>query len=54
VGSVYLQLKQEAKARDAFDAGRAIMARLTADHPDWPQWQQELAWFNKQIAELKD
>jgi hypothetical protein len=39
---------------EAHAAGRAIIAPPVAQFPDWPQWQQELAWFNKQIAALKD
>jgi tetratricopeptide (TPR) repeat protein len=54
VGGAYLQLKQQAKAREAFAAGQGIIARLNGQHPDWPQLQKDLAWFNKQIAELKD
>ena len=54
VATAYLQLKQEAKAREALTAGQGILAQLTAEHPDWPQLQKDLDWFNKNIAELKD
>jgi hypothetical protein len=42
------------KAADALAAGRAIVTRLVAQFPDWPQWQQDLAWFDQRIAALKN
>jgi len=37
------------KAREAFAAGRAIIAQLVAQHPDWVEWKKDLAWFDQQI-----
>jgi hypothetical protein len=39
---------------EALAAGLAIIAPFVAQFADWPQWQQDLSWFNKQIAALKD
>jgi hypothetical protein len=40
------------KARDFLWQGQAIMARLTKLSPDNATWKQELAWFDRKIAEL--
>jgi hypothetical protein len=32
--------------------GRAIVARLVADNPDWAEWKRDLAWFDAQLAAL--
>ena len=40
------------KARETFNSGRAIIARLVAHYPNWSLWQQQLAWFDRQIAAL--
>ena len=37
------------KAREAFAAGRAIIAQLVAQYPDWVQWKKDLASFDQQI-----
>jgi hypothetical protein len=50
----YRKAAEPGKAREALTAGRAISARLVAQFPDWSQWKQDLAWFDRQIAELKD
>jgi hypothetical protein len=45
---------QPAKARQAFAAGRAIMARLVAQFPQQTKLKQEFAWFDAQkSAQLK-
>ena len=41
------------KAREALAAGRAIIAQLVAQYPDWAQWKQDLAWFDQQINALE-
>jgi tetratricopeptide (TPR) repeat protein len=51
---LYLEAKQTAKAREALAAGRAIISRLVAQFPEWSQWKQDLAWFDRQIATLKN
>jgi hypothetical protein len=43
---------QPAEARAALDAGRAILVKLVADHPDFARWKQDLAWFDARIAVL--
>ncbi|MFZ2107597.1 MAG: hypothetical protein WAV18_19845 [Roseiarcus sp.] len=52
IAYVDLKANQPAEARAALDAGRAIIAKLVADHPDFAQWKQDLAWFDAQIAAL--
>jgi hypothetical protein len=49
----YLKAEQRAKAGEALAGGRAIIARLIAQFPDWPQWKRDLCWFDQQIAALK-
>jgi len=49
-----LMANQSTEARDALAAGREIMARLVAQFPDHAQWQQDLGWFDQQIAALKN
>jgi tetratricopeptide (TPR) repeat protein len=51
---VYLKSKQVSQAREALAAGRAILAPLTEQHPEFAQWKQGLAWFDRQIAALKN
>ena len=41
-----------ANALKALGEGQTIMAHLTQVSPDNAQWQQDLIWFNKEIAEL--
>ena len=53
LASAYLKAEQPAKAGEALAAGRAIIARLVAQFPDWSQWKQDLSWFDQQIAALK-
>ena len=36
----------------SFAVGRAILAKLDADHPDFAQSKKDLAWFDAQIATL--
>jgi hypothetical protein len=50
----YLKADQPMKAADTLAAGRAIVAQLVAQFPDWPQWQQDLAWFDQKIAALRN
>jgi hypothetical protein len=33
-------------------AGRAIIATLVEQHPEWAQWKQDLDWFDQQIGSL--
>ena len=51
---VYLKSQQAVQAREALAAGRDISARLVAQFPDQAQWKQDLAWFDRQIAALKN
>jgi hypothetical protein len=52
LADAYRKAGQPAKAREALAAGHAIIARLVARYPDWPQWKRDLAWIERQIAEL--
>jgi hypothetical protein len=45
-------MKETGKAREALTKGRAIIALLVAEHPDWAEWKQDLAWFDEQLAAL--
>ena len=54
LANVYLKSKQAPQAQQALTAGRAILAQLTAQHPEFSQWQKDLAWFDQQIAALKN
>jgi hypothetical protein len=49
---VHQQSGDNAKALDSLRHGQAIMARLTKLSPDNATWKQDLAWFNRVIAEL--
>jgi tetratricopeptide (TPR) repeat protein len=51
---IYLKSKQVPQAQEALAAGRAIIAPLTAQHPEVAQWKQDLAWFDQNIAALKN
>ena len=53
LADVYLKSRQPAAAQKALAAGRDIVARLVANFPDWAQWKQDLAEFDRQIAALK-
>jgi hypothetical protein len=46
--------RQVSEARKALAAGRDIMAQLLAQRPDTSQWKDDLAWFDQQIAALKN
>ncbi len=52
LASVYRKSKETKNAREALTSGRAIIARLVEEHPDWTEWKRDLAWFDAQIAEL--
>lgn len=43
---------EKAKALEALRQERAIMVRMTALSPDNAIWKRDLAWFDRQIAEL--
>jgi predicted Zn-dependent protease len=51
---VHRQSDDKAKARDYLRQGQAIMARLTKLSPDYAQWKQDLAEFDREIAELAE
>src|SRR5271165_5962487 len=51
--SVYVAQKDNGEAREALEAGRAIMTRLVALSPDNAGWKKDLAWFDRQLAALK-
>ena len=53
IALAYLKSHRVDQMRDALATGRAVLARLIAQHPDSSQWQQDLAWFDQQIASLK-
>jgi tetratricopeptide (TPR) repeat protein len=53
LAKVYLEAKQSLKARDALSAGRDVIARLVTQFPGHTQWEQDLLWFDRQIAVLK-
>jgi hypothetical protein len=46
--------QQAVESREAFAAGRSVIARLAAQFPDQVQWKRDLAWFDQQIATLKN
>jgi hypothetical protein len=52
LAGVYLKLKETAQAQDALAAGRSVIAALIARHPDSQQWNQDLGYFDRQIAAL--
>ena len=54
LATVYLKAEQSAKAREALSAGRDIVARLVTQFSDQAVWKRDLAWFDQQIAALKD
>jgi hypothetical protein len=54
LASAYLATMQSIKARVALSTGRNILTRLVTQFPDRAQWKQELAWFDQQIAALKN
>ena len=55
LADAYLKSEQmSASERQALAAGRAILAQLTAQHPEFAQWKKDLAWFDQQIAALKN
>jgi tetratricopeptide (TPR) repeat protein len=47
----YRKAAQQVQAREALAAGRAIIAPVVAQFPDWSQLKKDLAWFDYQIAE---
>jgi hypothetical protein len=51
---VHKQSGDRAKARDYLRQGQAIMARLTKLSPDNAMWEQDLANFDRDIAELAE
>jgi hypothetical protein len=52
LASVHRQSGENPKACDFLQQGQAIMSRLTKLSPDNAVWKQDLARFNRQIAEL--
>jgi hypothetical protein len=53
LATVYQNAGQLTEAPEALATGRAIMAQLVEQFPDWSQWKQDLSWFDQQIAALK-
>jgi hypothetical protein len=53
LADVYLKSQQVRQAQNALEAGRAVVARMIAERPNMPQLQQDLAWFDQQVAALK-
>jgi tetratricopeptide (TPR) repeat protein len=55
LASVYLNSKQVSQAQQSLAAGREILFQLIAKNPKPPlEWQQGLAWFDRQIAALEN
>jgi len=54
IGVAYRKLKQPTKAREAFAAGRVVVARCVTQFPNQAQWKDALAWLDQQIAGLKN
>ena len=54
LADAYRKSNETEKAREALTSGRAIIAKLVEQHPDWAEWRQDLAWFDAQIAELRE
>ncbi|MFI5015289.1 MAG: tetratricopeptide repeat protein [Hyphomicrobiales bacterium] len=48
------KMNEPTRAREALAAGRTIVARLVEQFPDWSEWKKDLAWFDRQIAALKN
>jgi hypothetical protein len=44
---------QSSESREALVAGRAIMARLVKQYPDWLQFKSQLTWFDEQLAAME-
>jgi cell pole-organizing protein PopZ len=54
IASVYREASQPQRAREALASGRAIIARMVADHPNQAEWKQDLAEFDAQIEALEN
>ncbi len=54
LAAVYGEIQGDGKGERRLASGRAIMAKLVEEHPDWAQWKQDLAWVDAQIAELRE
>ena len=52
LGDTYRKAGNLLEARQNLAAGRAIIARLVTQHPDFAAWKNDLAWFDKQLAAL--
>ena len=52
LGTTSLQAGKTADARAALNAGRQIVVQLLAQHPDHPQWKQDLGTFDRVLAIL--
>jgi tetratricopeptide (TPR) repeat protein len=54
LATVFRKSGETAKALDALAQGRDIMARMTELSPTNATWKRDLAWFDEQIAALKE
>jgi tetratricopeptide (TPR) repeat protein len=50
LANTYRRLRQTTRIRENLNAGRGILARLVAQHPEETQWKRDLADFDRQIA----
>jgi hypothetical protein len=52
LGVAYQKAEQRMEAREAFAAGRAIIARLVTQFPDWSEFKEDLSWLDQHIDTL--
>jgi hypothetical protein len=50
ISSFRLTVARSKDVSAALQAGRAILAELVADHPDFAQWKKDLAWLDAEMA----
>jgi hypothetical protein len=54
LANVYQKANQPWRVREELAAARAIIVQLMAQHPDSPEWKQDIAWLDQQIAALRN
>jgi len=51
---VYAKSRQMPTAREMLPASRAVVARMATQHPDAPEWKQELTRLDQLLAAFKN
>ena len=54
LADAYVRTDQPSKAREALATGRAIIAHLVEQFPNWFKWERDLSEFDQKIAALKN